>query len=298
MEQGHLDSLTPETREIIFKGDKDRIDYVKTERFIMYPRAKEILAKMEELMEEPKRSRMPCLLIVGDSNSGKSSLWKKLQRMHPPTDGMEEAALPVVAMGAPGSPDVHAFLDRIMGAMDLPFKKSDPVTAKENLIHYHFRNLETKILIIDEIHNILSGSVPKQKVFMNSVKNLSIEMELPIVLVGIKDALHATDTDLQISSRFRPMLLPRWKLDKDYVSFLLDTESTLPLKKPSGIARDRKIAETILDLSEGLMGEIVHIITEAAVHAIKTGRENITMDVIKECGFDRPSQRRGIKILE
>lgn len=298
MEQEYINSLTPETREILSKSDEERINYVKTEKFIMYPRAKEILNKMEELMMEPKRSRMPCLLIVGDSNSGKTSLWKKLLRMYPPTDGMEEAALPVVALGAPSTPDVSALLDRIMRAMELPFKKSDSITAKENLIHYHFRNLEVKMLVIDEIHNLLSGSVARQKVFMNEVKNLSIEMEIPIVLVGIKEALHATDTDLQISSRFRPILLPRWKLDRDYVSFLVDIESTLPFKKPSGIARDRKMAESILDLSDGLLGEIVHIITVSALHAIKTGREKITMDIIKECEFDKPSQRRGTKMVE
>lgn len=298
MDQEHPNNLTPETRDMLGKSDEERIAYIRAERFFMYPRAREIISKMEELMSESKKTRMPCLLITGDSNNGKTSIVNKLQRMHPPTDGMEEAALPVVALNAPHTPDVHALLDRIMKAMMLPFKKSDPVTAKEELIHFHFRNLGVKILIVDEIHNILCGSVPKQKSFMNAVKDLNNELRIPVVLVGIKDALHATDTDMQISSRFRPMLLQRWKLEEDYASVLLSVGRTLPMKKPSGLARDKKLAEMILDLSDGLLGEIMHIITESAVHAIRSGKERITFDVIREGGFDKPSQRRGTKMVE
>ena len=298
IDQKHLDNLIPEAREVLQSNNEDRIRYLRTRKFIMYGRAKEILSKLEDLMDEPKGSRMPCLLIVGDSHSGKTSIVEKLLRMHPPTDGIEEAAMPVVLISAPGTPDPNALLDRILKRLVLPFKKTDSITKKESEVEYHFVNLGVRILVIDEIHNILSGSVPKQKAFMNTLKNLCNEIRIPIVLVGTKDALHATDVDLQISSRFRPMLLPRWKLDSNYVSLLASIEKTVPLKKLSDLAKDKKLAEKILDLSEGLLGEIVYIITESGIRAIKTGAEAITLEIIEDYKFVKPSQTRGLEVLE
>lgn len=298
IENDHVKSLHPETQEMLDGSDKERITYLKTDKFVMYPKAKEVLSKFEELIEEPKKTRMPCLLLVGESNSGKSSIAQKFERIHPPTDGIDKAAVPVVLVGAPDRPDSSALYDKILNAILIPFKKSDSLTKKEMEIQYHFSNIGTMLLIIDEIHNILSGSVAKQKAFMNAVKNLSNELPLSIVLIGTKDALNATNTDMQISSRFRPILLSRWKLDRDYVSLLASIERTVPLKKPSGLARNKELAETILGLSEGLLGEIISIINEAAMLAIKNGRERITIDEIENCGFIKPSQRRGLAVLE
>jgi len=43
---------------------------------------------------------------------------------------------------------------------------------------------------------------------MNGLKNLTNYTKRPLVLVGTKDALIATDTDAQIASRFKPEYLP------------------------------------------------------------------------------------------
>lgn len=292
----HLENLLPETREMLSKSEEERVRYVEAEHFIAYTRANEIITTMERLMRVPRQSRMPCLLIVGDSNNGKTSIIREFRMMHPATDGMDEAAQPVVSILAPIAPDVHAFYDEILNDILIPFKKSDPISKKEMEIRYHFVNLGVKLLIVDEIHNVLSGSVAKQKVFMNALKNLNNKLFLPIVLVGTKDAL-ATSADIQISNNFRPILLPAWELNRDYVSLLASIEKTLPLKKPSVLAKDRELAILILELSEGLIGEIVALAREAAEQAIKTGKERITLEDVKKIGFVKPSLRRASALL-
>ncbi|MHB1646578.1 MAG: TniB family NTP-binding protein [bacterium] len=290
--------LIPKSMEYLEKSDEERIGYIKKERFIVYTSAQKVLGKLEELLIEPKKSRMPCLLIVGDSNNGKTSVVKKFFKAHMPTDGIETDAVPVIIIQAPPRPDTAMFYDSIMDEILIPFKKSDTLSRKEAEITYYFSKLGTKMLIVDEIHNILSGSVAKQKEFMNALKNLNNKLSLPIVLVGIKEALNATNTDFQISSRFKPLYLKRWNFGNEYLSLLKSIEKILPLKKESNLAENSKLAEIIIESSEGLLGEIIEIINLSAIESIKNQKERITMDEIRKTGYVQPSLRRSIDDLE
>ena len=149
--------LTLKTLEMLNKSEEERIEYIKKERFIVYSGAQKILDKLEDLLIEPKKSRMPCLLIVGDSNNGKTSVVKKFLKMHMPTDGIETDAVPVIIVQAPPRPDISMFYDSILDEILIPFKKSDSLSRKDAEITYYFSKLGTKMLIVDEIHNILSG---------------------------------------------------------------------------------------------------------------------------------------------
>jgi Bacterial TniB protein len=45
------------------------------------------------------------------------------------------------------------------------------------------------MLMIDEIHNIISGSVSRQRQFLNVLKYLSNDLQIPLVTFGTQDAL-------------------------------------------------------------------------------------------------------------
>ena len=73
-----------ERRWLAGAGERERIAYVRTERWITYPRAAAILDQMQLLLDHPRNSRMPSLLIVGKSGIGKTQLDLKFCRDHPP----------------------------------------------------------------------------------------------------------------------------------------------------------------------------------------------------------------------
>lgn len=72
-------------------------------------------------------------------------------------------------------------------------------------------------------------------------------------------------------------------------------EALLPLRRPSHLAAPA-LADKILSAAEGILGEVVSIVTRAAVRAVTSGTEAITAKLIDETGFISPSQRRRIAV--
>jgi hypothetical protein len=54
------------------------------------------------------------------------------------------------------------------------------------------------------------------------------------------------------------------------------------------------IATKILASAEGILGEIIAIVTRAAVRAVTTGAESISVKMIDDSGFTPPSKRRRV----
>jgi len=287
----HAEKLIPEAREVLEQTDDERIRFIQMERWIAYPRANQILEKMEDLFNSPKKHRMPGLLIVGEPNNGKTSLVQRFCSLHPLSDGWDEKPpYPVMYVLAPSGPDERQFYDSILRTLLVPFRYRDSPSEKLDSISYYFNKIGTRMLIVDEIHNILSGSSLKQRAFLNAMKNLSNLMQIPLVLVGTKEALAALSIDAQFSSRFRPEKLHKWKTDQDFVNMLANMERTLPLALPSNLATP-ELAPMIYDLSGGLIGELTLLLSGAATIAIRTGSERISIKELKMTEKLPPAER-------
>ena len=97
---------------------EERIAKIRGGRWIRYPLADRIGAKLEELLLLPKTHRMPNLLIVGETNNGKTAMLSRFVRQHPPqeSDGGEVASgIPVIAIEAPPVPEERRFYAEICG---------------------------------------------------------------------------------------------------------------------------------------------------------------------------------------
>ena len=111
------------------------------------------------------------------------------------------------------------------------------------------------------------------------------------VLVGeiaIYDAVHDTD---EMGSRFDTIPIPRWAYDEEFATLLDSLEASLPLADTSDLSRE-PLAKIIHDLSEGLIGEVVEIVTRAAVAAISRGEDRITDATLSDLGYVPLSRRR------
>lgn len=293
-----MDHLHPKVVELVDKPIKDRINFINSQKWIGYTAAEQILVAMEGLMEYPKSSRMPGMLIVGETHNGKTALLEQFIKQHPISrDDREEGInLPVVKVQAPPIPDEKKLYNNIMDSLNLPYRVNDKIEQKHRQIVHVMKETNVKLLLIDEIHHVLAGSPTKQRIFLNIIKYLANDLCISIVCAGTKDAMAAIGIEPQLANRFEPFGLPKWKLDNEYLKLLASFERIMPLKFRSNLY-NKDLSATILSMSEGYLGEISDIIKRATIEAVKNGTEKVTVETLGQIRFLSPSIRRRADLI-
>lgn len=270
-----------------------RADFIQSERWIKYPAAERILARLEELLAHPKIGRMPNLLLVGETNNGKSVLLRRFCQLHKPyaTHGDEQLVRPVVTVEAPQQPDEKMFYRKLLDQLNAPYRVADRMDRMERQVFHIMQHVNVRMLIIDEIQNLLAGSSTRQRVFLNMLKGMANELQIVIVAAGTMEARNAMSADPQMSNRFVQKFLPRWHYTEDYLRLLASFERLLPLRQASGLT-EPALAERIYTMSEGTIGEIAGVLIMASLAAIHSGKEHIDCELLDQMGYVLPSERR------
>lgn len=288
-----MEHLLPNIREIALLSADERIARIKKEYWIGYNRAELSLNKLEELFNYPRKLRMKNMLIIGPSNNGKTMIVEKFRRSHLPyksEDGGHEI-IPVLMIQMPSNPSVQRFYATLARALGSPISHYQSSAWHEAVVLDILKTTQTKILIIDELHNILAGNNTRQREFLNIIRFLGNELQISIVGVGIKDAYLAIRSDDQLENRFDPFILPVWENDTDYIRLLSSFIKILPLQKISPLL-DSNISTMILERSEGTIGEISSLLIQATCDAIKSGKECIDLEIIEQTSYCSPTERK------
>lgn len=284
--------LSPAAQAALRLPDDERIARISGARWIGYTRAQDILTKLGDLLTYPRQPRMPNLLLYGATGNGKTMIINRFIARHPAHDNPDgdAAVVPVLAVQAPPLPSESRLYDAMLEALFAPYKPRDHVSKKQFQVMRILRAVQTRMLVIDEIHHVLVGSTQQQRVVMNAVKYLSNELELPLVGVGTLEAVRAIQADPQLASRFHRAELPLWRMDRQYRQLLASFERMLPLKQPSKLSRE-PIATQLLAMTEGTIGELSTLLKSAAISAVRTGAERIDASVLAGLEWEPPSAR-------
>lgn len=296
---GDYPHLHDSVRALLEDSDESRIRRIRADRWVGYARADAALSAFDTLLTFPRRTRMPNLLLCGPTNNGKSMVLEKFRRAHPPVSaGISSegiASVPVLKIQMPPCPDERRFFGAILEALALPHLTSESLARRQDSTLRLMHSTDVSLLIIDEVHNLLAGAQVQQRRMLNLLRWIGNELQIPIVAAGTAEALHAIQSDDQLANRFEPIGLPRWQDGEEYRQLLRTLEALLPLARPSNLARPA-LAQRVLAAAEGILGEVVTILTRAAVRAVTTGTETITVEMIEGCGFLSPSERRRVAV--
>lgn len=288
-----LTHLRPDARAWAGLPAKERIHQMNCDQWIGYPQAKRILDRLEELLAHPRISRMPNLLVIGRTNNGKTQILKRFRELHPASDniGGDAISVPVLYVQAPSVPDEKRFYADILNLLFAKFSVSDHPHKLLANVKDKFERVGVRMLIIDELNSLVSGTMVKQRQFLTVLKHLSNELQIPIVGAGTEDAVRALQTDPQLANRFIPMTLPRWAMDVDFRRLLASCEQILPLRHPSNLS-EKATAHDIWSRAEGTIGETVTLLKAAAALAINSGHDRIDKEILDSCGYEAPSDRK------
>lgn len=293
-----MEHLTNSTREIVLKSDKERIAFIRGYKWVGYTRAQEILQRFDDILNQPPIHRMPNLLLIGESNNGKTILVDRFQKQHQAiiSEQDDKVIAPVLIIEAPSEPDEKRLYQRILQKAFVPFRSNHKAETLYSQVYHVLKSLEVKVLVIDEIHHVLSGKTNNRQVFLNTLKTLSNQLMISIIAVGTKDAFHVFQSDPQMASRFEPLPLQRWQMDKEYLRLLVTYERLLPLKEKSNLS-ERVLASKILSLTDGTIGAITGVIKRAALKAIEDGQEQITLETVGSLDILLPHERNRMPVI-
>lgn len=288
--------IHPDFRHIMALSDKERIEFMDQPRWIGYKSAQQIMDTLQGLLHKPERPRMPNLLIVGDSNNGKTTIVRRFRDLcgQGYVNEDTEPVKPIILAEAPPKAEEKGLYISILERFYAPHRASDPASKLRYQVIHLFRACHVRMLIIDEFHSLLTGAPIKQREVMNAIKLLCNELAIPIVGVGTREAVRVLHTDPQHASRFDVMSLPLWELNQDFQRMLAGFEKVLPLKKPSKLHQP-ELASLLHTISEGNTGNLHRLLIECATEAIKTGKEQFDKTIIEGKAWMRPT--RGIREL-
>lgn len=297
--------IHPDFRHVMALSDQERIAFMDQPRWVGNRVAKNILDLLQELFNKPIRHRMPNLLVVGDSNNGKTTIIRRFKRLceQAPAsrqgdapddneDGNVARPIPIILAEAPPTASEKGLYISILEQLWAPYRPSDSTPKLRYEVIHICQACKVRMLIIDEFHSLLTGTPIKQREAMNALKFLCNELTIPIVGAGTRDAVLILHTDPQHASRFDVIALPLWSLNSEFQGLLAGFEQILPLKRPSRLHAP-ELAASLHAISEGNTGNVHRLLVECAVEAIRSGKEQIDQAIVEKKAWLRPT--RGIR---
>jgi hypothetical protein len=286
--------LRPEARDLALLPATERLARMPANRWIGYTRASQAITLLEHILKrEPARIRPRNVLIVGPTNNGKTAIADRFLRDHPqrPSDDGEHEVFPVLLVQMPPAPTVSRLYAAILAGLGVPGALHPRSPDREGAALHLLRRVECRMLVIDELHNLLTASNPRQRELLSLLRYLGNELRIPLVCLGTREAYLAIRTDDQLENRFEPFLLPSWDDDLEFGRLLASFEAVLPLRESSGLGTPAMRA-TISRRSEGTIGEIAALLAAATEAALLSGQERIDMNVLETAEYQPPTVRR------
>lgn len=285
-------SDTRETQEIKFASRSERIVAVQRELIICHTRFEKALNHVLWMVKEQPRSRAPGLIVTGPTASGKTTFGLQVVRAYaqmPPTSLVDNLPPCAVMISLTALATTRAVYGRILASTNAPVNGHQRLADRELVVESTLRRINCRLLVLDEIQDILGGSVREQQRVRDAIKHLMNDLRLPILALGTETSANAFDSDLHLRARFQVIKFGIWKFDNELMNLLASMETKLPLQGNINL-RSAEIVNRILEISEGRLGLIVEVVRNAAIEAIATGKETITVDMLRPLS-DVPNHR-------
>jgi len=271
----HID---PSLYSLLGESDATRIQYILKDRIIMHTPFKRITNQVGWMMREPIRTRARGLVVQGEPGFGKTTLGEYIQSRYPRRlDNATKKPLPFAVMiSMSGARDARTIYNRILETLNVPVAAYYRIADRELTVLRVLREINCRMLVLDEAQDIVNGSEREQLRALEAIKLLTNELHLPIVALGTKRVERAFRADEHLAARFAITALPQWKRNDELLDFLAAYERTLPLRKASGLTSPA-LVKAILKQSDGVLDHILRVLRFAAVYAIESGEERITL---------------------
>jgi len=248
---------------------------------VLYPRWQRIAAEIGRCHElGPLAAEPPCLLVVGPTGAGKSTLVASYARQYPPLPTETGLSYPVVRATIPSPATIKALATTLLAALGDPQASRGTVGSMTYRLTRFFRDCAVELLILDELQHFRDRD--NRKVLENAsnwLKTLIKETGVACVLVGLQgEAEEVVRLNPQLARLFGdPYVLAPFGWDErrpetvqEFIAFLLLLEGALPLAERPDLA-SLGMARRLYLASGGVMAYLMELIRRATYLAITQG---------------------------
>lgn len=290
--------------EILALPGRQRLPYVEQVR-VIYPRWNALLDEVARCHDrQPYAAEPPCLLVIGPTGAGKSTLMTFYILRYPRIITAQGMSLPILCATIPAKATIKNLLTELLDSLGDPRAASGTIGGMTLRLKGFMRDCGVQVLILDELQHFYDQESDRVLVHVsNWLKTLIKETRVACVLVGLSgDAEQVVNANPQLARLFGdPRVLTPFTWDeaqpetvKEFRSFLKQLEALLPLREPSQLATHERAWRCFV-ACDGVTAYLMALIRQATEDALLTGRECLD-DVLLAQAFRKrlAGERRNI----
>jgi hypothetical protein len=175
-------------------------------------------------------------------------------------------------------PGERRFYAQILDALGAPHNPGARIVDAERAALNLLRAAQIQILVIDEVHNILSGSYREQRTMLNMLRFISNDLKASLVCFGVMEAREAIQGDVQLARRFDVVTMPRWAADEPFEELIRAILRNQPMRERSVLTA--KALRHIFVTTDGITERIFRMMNALAIAAIESELERITDEAV------------------
>jgi Bacterial TniB protein len=283
---------------------EERIKLYKRPLWIPFGESDRINEQLEDMLGCYVGSNPAGMTLWGPKGAGKTTLLQRFSRRKNATvlPQQEYQTLPVVYCSVPAKLNLDELYNAIWMATQMPSREE--VKPKRGISQHQallerLIALRVQMVIVDEIHSLMSASDTQIRLMMQALSKLSdllSEMQYQNqylegltatswVLAGTDKANNVIAYAPEFHRRFTPREFPIWQIDNpddmdEMGQFLADLEAELYLREESNLS-DEEFLLFLYRICSGYRSNIVKLVIASAVYCLRQKKEKLTQKDIE-----------------
>lgn len=246
--------------------------------WIDFDEARHAVDTLVEIAHDEPDERPPCVILVGQSGMGKTSILREAQRRieldFPAPAGWEDTRYtPVLRTVIPASPTSLKINLTLLWKQGWPITPSIHRIADLKVVEL-LRRQRTRLVAVDNVHTILTAGGRARRDTLDAFRFLMSEGNVPMVVAGLDIAADIFSEDVELAYRSIVLRLPLWPPGEQSQRLIRALARGMRLVEPERFA-EPDMAEFIWRNSRGVTGNFKRLLHWGGKIAAREGRQNV-----------------------